>query len=148
MKRPLFPHLALLGLGVLGASPLAASAQAVVTNNGGTLFVNTGGTLQVNGGLAQTGSALLRTVGTATVSGDLTAAAVSTLDLSTGTLNVTGNVAHAGTTAGTTGTLRLAGTAAQSLGLAGGTVPNLTVDKASGAATLAQRHAGAPGTDR
>ena len=135
LRRPALP-LALLLLG--GAAARPAAAQAVLTSNGGTLFVNTGGTLQVNGGYAQTGAALLRTTGTATVSGDVTSAAAATLDLSTGQLNVTGNVAHAGPTAGTTGTLRLAGTAAQSLGLAGGTVPNLTVDKASGAATLAQ----------
>ena len=125
-------------LPLLGLAPLAASAQTILTNNAGTLFVNTGGVLYVNGAAQQTGAALLRTSGTATVSGDLTSTAAATLDLSTGTLNVTGNVAHQGTTAGTTGTLRLAGPAAQSLGLAGGTVPNLTVDKASGAATLAQ----------
>jgi len=127
--------LALLGLGLLAAGPLAAQT---FYSNGGTVFVNTGGTLQVNGGLSQTGAALLRTTGTATVSGDVTSAAAATLDLSTGTLSVTGNVAHAGSTTGTTGTLRLSGTAAQSLGLAGGTVPNLTVDKASGAAALTQ----------
>ena len=126
--------LALLGLGVLVAGPLAA--QTILTNNGGTLFVNTGGVLQVNGGLAQTGAALLRTPGTATVSGDVASAAAATVDLSTGTLSVAGNVAHQGTTAGTTGTLRLNGSAAQSLGLASGTVPNLSVDKASGLATL------------
>ena len=126
--------LALLGLGLLATGPAAAQ---VITNNGGTLFVNTGGTLQVNGGLAQTGAALLRTTGTATVSGDVTSAAPATLDLSTGLLSVAGNVAHQGATTGTTGTLRLSGTAAQIIGLAGGIVPNLTVDKASGTATLA-----------
>ncbi|AMR27016.1 hypothetical protein A0257_07770 [Hymenobacter psoromatis] len=128
-------RLTLLGLGLLAAGPLAA--QTILTNNGATLFVNTGGVLTVNGGLAQTGAARLTTTGTATVSGDVSSAAASTLDLSTGLLSVAGNVAQAGTTAGSTGTLRLSGTAAQSLGLSGGTVPNLTVDKASGTATLA-----------
>ena len=126
--------LALLGLGLL-AAPLAGRAQTLYSN-GGTIFVNTGGTLVVNGATQQAGAALLRTTGTATVTGSLTSAAASTLDLSTGTLNVAGNVAHQGTTSGTTGTLRLTGSAAQSVGVAGGTVPNLTVDKASGTATL------------
>ncbi|MDJ0367901.1 T9SS type A sorting domain-containing protein [Hymenobacter sp. H14-R3] len=129
-------RLTLLGLGLLAAGPLAAQTP-VLTSNGGTLFVNTGGVLTVNGGLTQTGAARLTTTGTATVSGDVSSAAASTLDLSTGLLSVTGNVAQAGPTAGSTGTLRLSGTAAQSLGLNGGTVPNLTVDKASGTATLA-----------
>ncbi|MDO7876790.1 T9SS type A sorting domain-containing protein [Hymenobacter sp. ASUV-10] len=125
----------LAGLGLLLSAPLAASAQ-VLTNNGGTLFVNTGGVLTVNGGLAQTGPALLRTAGAATVSGDYTGAAAATLDLSSGLLDVAGDVAHQGPTAGTTGTLRLSGSAAQTLNTAGGTVPNLTVDKPSGTATL------------
>jgi len=124
-------------LTLLAAGPLAASAQTFYSN-GGTVFVNTGGTLQVNGGLSQTGAALLRTTGTATVSGDVASAAAATLDLSTGTLNVSGNVAQQGPTAGTTGTLRLSGAAAQTLALAGGTLPNLTVDKPTGAATLSQ----------
>lgn len=127
----------LAGLGLLLAAPLAASAQ-VFYSNGATVFVNTGGTLTINGATQQAGAATLRTTGTATVSGSLTSAAASTLDLSTGTLSVTGNVAHQGSTTGTTGTLRLTGTAAQSLGVAGGTVPNLTVDKAGGTATLTQ----------
>ena len=124
----------LAGLGLL-AAPLAASAQTFYSN-GATVFVNTGGTLVVNGAAQQAGAALLRTTGTATVSGSLTSAATSTLDLSTGSLSVAGNVAHQGPTTGSTGTLRLTGTAAQSVGVAGGTVPNLTVDKASGTATL------------
>jgi hypothetical protein len=126
----------LAGLGLLLA-PLAASAQATLTSNGGTLFVNTGGTLTVNGDLSQTGAALLRTTGTATVAGSLTSTATATLDLSTGQLNVAGDVAHQGPTAGSTGTLRLYGNAAQVLALAGGTVPNLTIDKTAGTATLA-----------
>ena len=134
MNHSPYLPLALLGLGLLTAGPLAAQT---FYSNGGTVFVNTGGTLYVNGAAQQAGAALLRTTGTATVRGDLTAAAASALDLSTGTLDVAGNVAHQGSTAGTTGTLRLSGAAAQSLGLAGGTLPNLTVDKAAGTATLA-----------
>ena len=126
----------LAGLGLLLTSPLAASAQTFYSN-GATVFVNTGGQFQVNGAVQQAGTARLTTTGTAIVTGDVTSAAASTLDLSTGTLSVAGNVAQAGTTTGTTGTLRLSGAAAQSLGLSGGTVPNLTVDKASGTATLA-----------
>ena len=131
MNHPLLP---LLGLGLL-AAPLAASAQTFYSN-GATVFVNTGGALVVNGAAQQAGAALLRTTGTATVSGSLTSAATSTLDLSTGTLSVAGDVAHQGPTSGTTGTLRLTGSAAQSVGVAGGTVPNLTVDKPGGTATL------------
>ena len=116
-------------------TPLAASAQTFYSN-GATVFVNTGGTLVVNGAAQQAGAALLRTTGAATVSGSLTSAAASTLDLSTGSLSVAGDVAHQGPTTGSTGTLRLTGSAAQSVGVASGTVPNLTVDKASGTATL------------
>lgn len=132
--------LALGGLALLlgGPAPLAASAQTVLTNNGGTLFVNTGGTLQVNGSYVQGSGALLRTTGTARVAGAVQAAAGSTLDLNTGTLDATGNVSNAGTATGTTGTLRLSGAGAQTLGLNAGTLPNLTVDKPSGTATLTQ----------
>jgi Secretion system C-terminal sorting domain len=137
MKQSTFPHLALLGLGVLGAGPLAAQTP-VLTSNGGTLFVNTGGTLQVNGGYAQTGAALLRTAGTATVAGNLSAAAASGLDLAAGTLDVTGDVSSAATLSGTTGTLQLSGPGAQALGVSGGTVPNLRISKASGTAALTQ----------
>ena len=127
-----------LGLGLLLAAPLLAPAQTILTNNGGILFVNSGGTLTVNGGLAQTGAALLRTTGTATVSGSVSGSAASTLDLSSGLLDVVGNIAHTGPTAGTIGTLRLSGPAPQTLALNGGTVPHLTVDKPGGTATLAQ----------
>jgi hypothetical protein len=130
MRHPIIP---LLGLGLLVARPAAAQ---VFYSNGATVLVNTGGTLTVNGAAQQTGAATLRTSGTATVAGSLTSAAASTLDLSTGTLSVAGNVAHQGLTTGSTGTLRLTGSAAQSVGVAGGTVPNLTVDKASGTATM------------
>ena len=130
-----FP-LALLGLGLLGGA--APAAGQVLTNNGGTLFVNTGGTLQVNGNYRQTAGALLRTTGTARVAGTVQAAAGSTLDLSTGELQATGNVSNAGSAAGTTGTLRLTGPGAQTLTLANTTVPNLTVAKASGSVVLAQ----------
>lgn len=125
----------LLGLGLLTSSPVIAQT---FYSNGATVFINAGGTLTVNGDLSQRGAALLRTTGAATVAGSLSSAPASTLDLSTGLLAVAGDVAHQGTTAGTTGTLRLSGPAAQRVGLAGGTVPNLTVDKASGTATLAQ----------
>ncbi|MDO7848818.1 T9SS type A sorting domain-containing protein [Hymenobacter sp. M29] len=127
----------LAGLGLL-LVPLAASAQATLTSNGGTLFVNTGGTFTVNGDLNQTGAALLRTTGTATVAGSLTGAATSTLDLSTGLLDVTRDVTHAGSLAGSTGTLRLSGGTSAALRLAGGTVPNLTIDKVAGAVALGQ----------
>ncbi len=125
--------LALLGLGLLAASP--ATAQ-VFYSNGATVVVNPSGALYVNGAAQQAGAATLRTTGTATVAGSLTSAPAATLDLSTGQLSVAGNVAHQGATTGTTGTLRLTGPTAQSVGLAGGTVPNLTVDKASGTASL------------
>ena len=142
MKNSFFTqyHLVLGGLGLLlvGAAPRAALAQAILTNNGGTLFVNTGGTLQVNGNYAQTSGSLLRTTGAARVAGAVQAAAGSTLDLSTGELQATGNVSNAGTAAGTTGTLRLTGTAAQALGMNAGILPNLSVDKPSGTATLSQ----------
>lgn len=124
-----------LGLNLL---PLAASAQTILTSNGGTLFVNTGGVLQLNGSVSQTGAALLRTAGTATVTGSLSGGASSSLDLSTGLLSVAGNVAHAGSTAGSIGTLRLSGTGTQSLGLNGGTVPNLRIEKPGGTAALSQ----------
>ncbi len=133
--------LPLLGLGtLLAAAPLAARAQTPVllTNRGGTLFVNAGGTLTVNGNYAQTTGALLRTAGTAAVRGAVQAAAGSTLDLSTGELQATGNVANAGTAAGTTGTLRLTGTGTQTLTLNNGTLPNLAVAKPGGSAVLAQ----------
>jgi hypothetical protein len=118
--------LSLLGLGLLVAAPLAAQT---LTSNGATLFVNTGGTLTINGSLAQTDAALLRTTGTVTVSGSFTSAAPATLDLSTGLLDVTGNVANAGTTTATTGTLRLSGPTAQTVDLGGGTVGQLVVNK-------------------
>jgi len=128
------PWLAGLGL-LLGAAPLTGRAQTL-TNNGGTLFVNSGGVLHVNGGLNQTGAALLRTTGTATVTGAVQGTAAATLDLSTGLLDVAGDVSYQGPTAGTSGTLRLSGPAAQSLSTTGGTVPNLTIDKPGGTATL------------
>ena len=132
---PLHLHrLGLLGLGLL-AAPLGASAQ-VLYNNGGTVFVNTGGTLQVNGGLRQTGTALLRTAGTTTVTGTLDNNAA--LDLADGQLNVAGDALRGlfASMSGTTGTLRLYGPANQNLSAFGSIVPNLTVDKPAGTATM------------
>ena len=120
---------------VLLAASVTGKAQTL-TNKGGTLFVNTGGTLQVNGGLSQTGTALLRTAGTATVTGTLNNNA--TLDLADGQVNVAGDMLNGlfASMSGTTGTLRLYGSANQRLNAFGNIVPNLTVDKSGGTATM------------
>ncbi|RTQ53407.1 T9SS type A sorting domain-containing protein [Hymenobacter gummosus] len=122
---------------LLATAPLATSAQ-VLSHSSGTLFVSNGGLLHVIGSAQQTGTATLRTSGTATITGNLTAASSTTTDLSTGILDVAGNVDLQGSIGGSTGTLRLSGTGAQNLSLNAGTVPNLTLGKPSGTATLTQ----------
>ncbi|MGI4871795.1 MAG: T9SS type A sorting domain-containing protein [Janthinobacterium lividum] len=121
---------------VLVTVPCLPHAQDL-TNAGSTLTVQPGASLYVGTGGLRNASGTLTNAGTLRIDGPLTNPAGSTLDLSTGALEVRGDFTNAGTLVPGTSAVTFSGAADQLLTPGGAALYQVLVNKAtSGANTL------------
>jgi hypothetical protein len=130
--KQLYPFLLLFS-----AFTIPSAAQDLI-NKGATLIVKPGVSLYVGrNGLSNQAGSTLTNAGVLRVDGPLTNSAAATLDLSTGSVEVRGGLANAGTVQAGTSTITFSGASDELLSPGGATFYRAVVDKpTSGANTL------------